>query len=167
LFLTGCFFNAKIIPGQLSIIIGVLLANILKSCLPKANIGLKWPNDLLIDGKKCGGILIEISDQIYIGIGINISSHPSNTSMPATHLEIYEPINTNWLVREITNAISAELLSIKDFSIYQKLWWSFAKDFIPFWKVNINGEILGIDTNGQLLIKESDGNIISRHQTFT
>lgn len=43
-----------------------------------ADIGLKWPNDLLVEGAKLGGILIELSGdaagecQVAIGIGLNV-----------------------------------------------------------------------------------------------
>jgi len=43
--------------------------------------GIKWPNDIIIDGKKIAGILLEaeaFKDQIllYIGIGLNINNDP-------------------------------------------------------------------------------------------
>lgn len=37
------------------------------------DVALKWPNDLLLDGKKAGGILVEASGQrVTIGCGINL-----------------------------------------------------------------------------------------------
>jgi BirA family biotin operon repressor/biotin-[acetyl-CoA-carboxylase] ligase len=52
---------------------------------------LKWPNDLLLDGAKLAGILIEaesIGDKtaMVIGIGVNCAHHPDNPAYPATHL---------------------------------------------------------------------------------
>ncbi|MEP1230276.1 MAG: biotin--[acetyl-CoA-carboxylase] ligase, partial [Litorimonas sp.] len=48
---------------------------------------LKWPNDVLIDGAKISGILLEnIGKAVIIGIGINLVSHPEGTDFPATHL---------------------------------------------------------------------------------
>src|SRR5207302_4438826 len=35
---------------------------------------LKWPNDLLIDGRKCAGILAEsVGDAVVVGIGLNVT----------------------------------------------------------------------------------------------
>ena len=50
---------------------------------------LKWPNDILIDGKKVGGILLESYQQdIILGAGVNISSYPDkNMRYPATCLK--------------------------------------------------------------------------------
>lgn len=47
-------------------------------------LSFKWPNDLLLAGEKCGGILIEgeldprHSASVVIGIGVNCAHHPSN-----------------------------------------------------------------------------------------
>jgi len=62
-----------------------------------ANLGIeaqiKWPNDLLVDGRKTGGILIEHRDEVVIaGIGINLATSPevsrlrSEQALPAGHL---------------------------------------------------------------------------------
>jgi len=48
---------------------------------------IKWPNDVLVDGAKISGILLEnIGGAVIIGIGINLLSHPEGTDYPATHL---------------------------------------------------------------------------------
>jgi BirA family biotin operon repressor/biotin-[acetyl-CoA-carboxylase] ligase len=62
----------------------------------KPRLAIKWPNDVLIDGAKVAGILIEgqsgqgegIGDEgaVVIGIGVNCASHPPDTDHPATDL---------------------------------------------------------------------------------
>ena len=48
---------------------------------------LKWPNDVLIDGAKIAGILVEReAEALLVGCGINLVSHPDDTPYPATHL---------------------------------------------------------------------------------
>jgi BirA family biotin operon repressor/biotin-[acetyl-CoA-carboxylase] ligase len=52
---------------------------------------LKWPNDLLIDGAKVAGILVEGESAgstlaAVVGIGVNCASHPDDTPYPATNL---------------------------------------------------------------------------------
>jgi BirA family biotin operon repressor/biotin-[acetyl-CoA-carboxylase] ligase len=54
---------------------------------PPETIALKWPNDLLLNGKKLSGILLERSGKaLVIGIGVNLASHPDGTERPATSL---------------------------------------------------------------------------------
>jgi BirA family transcriptional regulator, biotin operon repressor / biotin---[acetyl-CoA-carboxylase] ligase len=55
----------------------------------------KWPNDLLLAGEKCAGILIEgdvdanKSAIVVIGIGVNCANHPSVAAFPATDLRAH------------------------------------------------------------------------------
>ena len=53
----------------------------------------KWPNDVLVHGRKCAGILLESSlssdqtlDWLVVGVGVNLASHPQATEFPATDL---------------------------------------------------------------------------------
>lgn len=48
---------------------------------------IKWPNDVLVDGAKIAGILLERSgDAVIIGIGINVTGHPTALDRPVTSL---------------------------------------------------------------------------------
>jgi BirA family biotin operon repressor/biotin-[acetyl-CoA-carboxylase] ligase len=51
---------------------------------------IKWPNDLLLSGKKLGGILIEGGGHdggaVVVGVGVNCVRHPADTDYPATDL---------------------------------------------------------------------------------
>jgi BirA family biotin operon repressor/biotin-[acetyl-CoA-carboxylase] ligase len=65
--------------------IGELASNVAPCC--------KWPNDLLIGGKKIAGILLETEmtagdrpDFVVLGIGVNLASSPPDTPYPATSL---------------------------------------------------------------------------------
>lgn len=65
-------------------------------CDAAANLGperlrLKWPNDLLLDGKKLVGILVEgaavgSKQAVVTGVGVNCTHHPSDTPYLATSL---------------------------------------------------------------------------------
>ena len=44
----------------------------------RAGTSLQWPNDLLVDGEKVAGILLERSDDaVVVGIGVNLAHHPT------------------------------------------------------------------------------------------
>ena len=48
---------------------------------------LKWPNDLLINGAKLSGILLErAEDAVVVGIGVNLAHHPDLPDRPTTSL---------------------------------------------------------------------------------
>src|SRR5690606_25603592 len=47
----------------------------------------KWPNDLLADGAKISGILLEgVDGAVVVGIGVNLAHHPTGIDRPATSL---------------------------------------------------------------------------------
>jgi BirA family biotin operon repressor/biotin-[acetyl-CoA-carboxylase] ligase len=77
---------------QLSLVTALALHDALAEVAPshKPLITIKWPNDLLLRGKKIAGILIEAAGgengAVAIGIGVNCASHPASTDYPATDL---------------------------------------------------------------------------------
>lgn len=89
------------------------------TALAAPHLQLKWPNDVLIDGKKCAGILVEpvaraaratssghpSQSAVVIGIGINIASHPQDCSFAATDLATATGLTT------LTPAIVAAYLT--------------------------------------------------------
>ena len=59
--------------------------------VPRTLLTLKWPNDLLIDGAKASGILVESGPArdglwLAVGLGVNLRSHPDGRERPATNL---------------------------------------------------------------------------------
>lgn len=76
----------------LSLVAGLALAHCLVECGLKPQI--KWPNDLLLGGKKIAGILIETHATAHqviaiIGVGVNLVAHPPDmpAALPATNLQ--------------------------------------------------------------------------------
>lgn len=74
-------------PQQLSFVAALALDAALQGWVPAERLGLKWPNDLLLDGVKCCGILLEgVAGCTIVGIGVNLMHHPVDTERPATSL---------------------------------------------------------------------------------
>ena len=58
--------------GGLSLVVGLACAEALRE-LGYADVGLKWPNDLLARGRKLGGVLVELAPgAAVIGLGLNV-----------------------------------------------------------------------------------------------
>lgn len=73
--------------ATLALVAAVALEEAVAVFLPGARASLKWPNDLLIDGAKLSGILLERSgDAVVIGFGVNLAHHPQALDRPATSL---------------------------------------------------------------------------------
>ncbi len=78
--------------AQLSFAAAIATADMAASLAPNAHVAVKWPNDVLADGRKLAGILLETAgpssmDQaLAIGIGVNLAAHPEDTEFPAISL---------------------------------------------------------------------------------
>lgn len=73
---------------------------------------LKWPNDLLIDGAKLSGILLErVDDAVIIGFGVNLADHPLDQDRPATSLAAHAPAPDAEVFAEALAEIFARWLS--------------------------------------------------------
>jgi len=82
---------AQAVIGQLSFVAALAVAEMALQFAPDAVIQVKWPNDVLGNGKKLAGILLESGRNpeghwLAIGVGVNLASFPTGTEFPATSL---------------------------------------------------------------------------------
>lgn len=115
----------------------------------------KWANDVLIEGKKVAGILVERLDEFFIiGIGVNVEKAPLNTLFPATSLKE----NGLFLTPEqIFNSFRNNINLNVDFILN-----SLKKKFFTIDEVSINqGEFKGVMNdiikNGSLILRQKNG----------
>lgn len=77
---------------QLGFVAGVALVDSLRSLAPNIPFQLKWPNDMLSDGAKLAGVLVEGSTlssgqfAVCIGFGVDCAHNPADLAYPATNL---------------------------------------------------------------------------------
>lgn len=95
---TSLLFRPSLAPADLSALPFLTALAIRDTFIdlgaPKASVQCKWPNDVLIGGKKASGVLIESSarsanalDHVIVGIGMNLLHHPEDAQFPATSLK--------------------------------------------------------------------------------
>jgi BirA family biotin operon repressor/biotin-[acetyl-CoA-carboxylase] ligase len=77
--------------ANLSFVAALAIARFLENYVDTSLIGLKWPNDVLIEEQKVSGILLEAQDKdsvlwVAIGIGINLAEAPKDLPYPAVAL---------------------------------------------------------------------------------
>ena len=72
---------------SLALVAALALDGLLQGWLGPDRLMIKWPNDLLADGAKISGILLEgAGDAVVVGIGVNLAHHPTDIDRPATSL---------------------------------------------------------------------------------
>jgi BirA family biotin operon repressor/biotin-[acetyl-CoA-carboxylase] ligase len=79
--------------AELGFVAALAIADLAKWAAPTADIRLKWPNDVLANGAKISGILLEALEPkgVVLGLGVNISNAPEDTPYPAVALSKWNP----------------------------------------------------------------------------
>jgi BirA family biotin operon repressor/biotin-[acetyl-CoA-carboxylase] ligase len=153
---------------QLALVAGVAVFDALGTAMHPAPAGLrlKWPNDILIDGEKTGGILIESSTVggtlvAVIGIGLNVAAAPHGLDRPATHLAAHgtcpEP---HTLIRPLADCMGSWLAAWDEgrgFAAVREAWLNRAHPIGERLSINtgserVLGAFAGLDPDGALLL---------------
>ena len=96
--------------------VAVAIVNTVTSFLPEANVRIKWPNDIIVNDRKTGGILIENSIRgaqwLYaiVGIGLNVRQKSFPESLPFAG-SLYQAGGGNLNVAEIIDALREAILN--------------------------------------------------------
>lgn len=97
---------------QLAFVAGLAAFDAIAAAGPglRERVKLKWPNDLLLDMRKLGGVLLESlpngdTPTVVIGTGLNLAAHPDDTVFPATSLAgIGKNISPRQAFEQLTHA---------------------------------------------------------------
>lgn len=166
---------------KLTITAGLALCRAVENLQINSSFGLKWPNDLYCNNKKCGGILVEsssISCQekdsfVIVGIGLNV-----NTKLDQFQLELQQKATSLHIIsgefydlHDLYRMIHISLLDhihtheTKGFSHIRQEWSKrdalFGREmqWLTVEKLIVTARGLGLDENGQLLAKDRNGKI--------
>ena len=154
-------FDPKKSVEGLSLVIGLAIAEVL-------NVQVKWPNDILFDERKLGGILVEIANHkngmlnLVIGVGINVSlSKQTEISQPYAEVcEIDPDVDRQILLPKLIQHIYKRLNTFEQNGIndeFQQAWKSynaFANSAVNVLTEQgaISGIEQGIDERGYLKV---------------
>ncbi|RYD53749.1 MAG: biotin--[acetyl-CoA-carboxylase] ligase [Sphingomonadales bacterium] len=98
--------------ATLALVAAVALEEAVSLFLRPGEAMLKWPNDVLIDGAKLSGILLErVDDAVIIGFGVNLAHHPEALERAATSLAAHAPTPDAEVFAEALAEIFARWLS--------------------------------------------------------
>jgi BirA family transcriptional regulator, biotin operon repressor / biotin---[acetyl-CoA-carboxylase] ligase len=136
---------------------------------------LKWPNDVLVEGKKVVGILAETppaADWVVVGIGINANVPqevlPEVSGYPATSLQVLlgHPVDREALIRALLRELDQGYAVLKSAGARAVLrrWREMAETLgrevqIEMPGAAISGTAYDIDEAGALLLRLEDGTV--------
>ncbi|WP_346912583.1 biotin--[acetyl-CoA-carboxylase] ligase [Clostridium sp.] len=141
------------------------------------SVGIKWPNDIVINGKKICGILTEMNAEIErvnyvimgIGINVNMESFPEELKEKATSLknELGNEVDRKRLVANILNNLEDFYEDFKNTGDISRVIGICREGSILINKevrvINGNDEVIctviDIDDDGELIVNHKDGTV--------
>lgn len=123
---------------------------------------IKWPNDVLIDGKKISGVLIEYSQNfVIVGIGINIKTCPTVKEYKTTKIHKY---NQNVDTKDVLNTLMKKIDKWRNanFSVVRERWMELAAGLNK--TIQYHGkpaELIGLNEDGALVLRKDTRYILT------
>src|SRR5262245_4340585 len=164
--------SPAVLAPQLSFVAGLAVYDAILEVVEggRQRIALKWPNDVLCEGAKVGGILIEGEGEplaVAIGIGINCEHHPDDTEYPATDLRAHGVANatSDRMFRSLTIAMARRLVQWRrgrNFALVRADWLARAHPvgstlLVRLPERELSGRFEALDDAGRLLLRLPDG----------
>ena len=118
-----------------------------------ANARIKWPNDILVDGKKIAGVLIEYNARfVVVGIGINIKHSPRVEKYQTAKLSDYGDADRNCvlgvLMRKLDRWLRADFVDVR--ARWMELAVGLSRDVTYR---GMSAELIGINDAGALVLR--------------
>lgn len=160
---------------KITLMTAVAVAEALLS-LVQIKITIKWPNDIMVRGKKLAGILTEIAtdmdavNYIIVGLGLNVNTPLQNLSeelkdrATSIYIETGEPLSRTRLVRAYLEYFEKyyEMFKANNFTPIMNRWKQLSN--IIGQKITVDvigrkhvGEVTDIDDEGVLILKDDEG----------
>ena len=154
-------------PAQtLSLAAGLALIEAVDVAVSDQALMLKWPNDLMLKGKKLGGILLERNgDRVAVGVGVNLAKSPPLPDRQAADLggaiepQAFAPL----LAASFSRLL--ELWRSSEPALLAQAWIARAHPVGTRLSVHSNnneivsGRFEGIQPDGALILRRDDGDI--------
>lgn len=173
--------NQLLTPGLVPLLAGLAVRRALGRLTARDEIGLKWPNDLVVGPSKVAGLLCERLqrvDLIGVGVNVNLGSGAAPAKLRERITSLRELTGIAWDLTDVVTAISHSLdrvLSVEaedavramldEYSLYHWLTGKIIQLADADRTPSIEGRCGGIDAEGRLIIKNESGthSILSGH----
>ncbi len=148
--------------AQWSLLAAVALSEALA---PIAELHVKWPNDLLLDGRKVAGILLDSADDgqggvawLVIGMGVNLSQTPDPHDPGVASLGTTEPPEK--VAARVLERLDvwSRVRTLEGFAPVRAAWLSRAQEIGAFVSLRVGqdrlgGQFAGLGEDGSLLLR--------------
>ncbi|WP_419901617.1 biotin--[acetyl-CoA-carboxylase] ligase [Kiloniella sp.] len=161
--------------ANLSFVASLGLADAIRTFIPECKISLKWPNDVLLEGRKISGVLLESKannsgklEYLIMGIGVNLQHYPDDARYPATSILEQNKDNTpkpGKMLEAFLNSFDPwyKLWNKEGFASIRTAWLDQAhglgdKIYVRLPGETLSGRFVTIDQDGALDLDLDNGN---------
>lgn len=172
--LISIYFDSSFLNSENIFFLSKAVALAIRECIEKIigiKVSIKWPNDILINGSKIAGVLIEnqwknekLSSSI-IGIGINVNqvvfSEENVVSLKNLTSRFY---NLNSILKSLCSSLDSQFTRLRNFEFLEidrqyhsflfnyNQWYNYEKN-----KINFKGRLIKVDSFGKMVLELENG----------
>ncbi|MDX9785797.1 MAG: biotin--[acetyl-CoA-carboxylase] ligase [Desulfobacterales bacterium] len=171
----GLYFTLVLRPdinpadcGRVNFLVSVVLANLLRKEY-HIDAGVKWPNDILVDGKKIAGMLSEMATDghrvqyLNIGIGLNVNNDPCRVEPNATTMKMLlgERVRRTTLLGRFLNLLEEAMVQMtweQTLAAWRNLTVTLGRPVrVVTTREIVEGTAMNVDDTGALILKTTAG----------
>ena len=173
--LISIYFDSSFLDSENIFYLSKTVALAIRECVEKIigiEVSIKWPNDLLVNGSKIAGVLIEnqwknekLSSSI-IGVGLNVNQDiflGENNVLSLKNLtsKVY---NLNSILKSLCSFLDIQFSRLRNFNFFEidrqyhsfifnyNKWSNYEKN-----KINFKGKLIKVDSFGKMVLELENG----------
>jgi BirA family biotin operon repressor/biotin-[acetyl-CoA-carboxylase] ligase len=173
--LISIYFDSSFLNSENIFFLSKAIALAIRECVEKIigiKVSIKWPNDIMINGSKIAGVLIEnqwknekLSSSI-VGIGLNVnqvvfSGEENVISLKNLTSKVY---NLNSILKSICSSLDTQFTRLRNFDFFEidrqyhsflfnyNQWSNYEKN-----KINFKGKLIKVDSFGKMVLELESG----------
>jgi BirA family transcriptional regulator, biotin operon repressor / biotin---[acetyl-CoA-carboxylase] ligase len=166
LLLSMLFEDRDTTPWRYTTLVSLALAEAIEQVVPNTRPAIKWPNDVMLDGRKVAGILAESSYngerlRVIVGVGVNVNAAP--VALPGARClaeTLGGPLDRGALLHALVGRLDAWLARSPEASrvAWQtRLWGRGQRLRLVDLDADETVVVLGVEPNGALRVRLADG----------
>jgi BirA family biotin operon repressor/biotin-[acetyl-CoA-carboxylase] ligase len=159
---------------QLGFVAALALHSALSAWVQPKRLMLKWPNDVLLEGQKLSGILLEREgDAVIAGFGVNLAHHPEDVERPAMSLAAaaIDPPSPDAMMQALADSWDGQVMRWRThgFGPIRESWMQLAHPAGAELLARLvdgqecRGRYDGLGDDGSLLLRLGDGTVRTIH----
>ena len=164
--------------AQITFVAALAVADLLDGFAPPSLVTIKWPNDVMLAGRKAAGVLVESGAHpagglwLAVGIGVNLAQAPTGTERPATALA--DHLRADVVAAPSPGAAAGRLAEA--FAVWLERWRALGfQPILDAWRVRtagldgpatarlghetVEGRAEGVAPDGALRLRLADGSL--------